>query len=64
MATTRVPSPPPTAIFLPFDPRRSSTFELYQKKKKRSLMINPYKKQEPSMVTFYMIQQPESRLPR
>jgi len=46
------------------DKKLSRLFELYQKKKKRSLTINPYKKQEPSMVTFYMIQQPESRLPR
>ena len=40
------------------DKKLSRLFELYQKKKKRSLTINPYKKQEPSMVTFYMIQQP------
>jgi hypothetical protein len=46
------------------DKKLSWLFDLYQKKKKRTLTINPYKKQEPSMVTFYMIQQPESRLPR
>lgn len=46
------------------DKKLTRLFELYQKKKKRTLTINPYKKQEPSMVTFYMIQQPESRLPR
>ncbi len=46
------------------DRKLSKLFDLYQKKKKRSLTINPYKKHEPSMVTFYMIQQPESRLPR
>jgi len=46
------------------DKKLSKLFDLYQKKKKRTLMINPYKKQEPSMVTFFMIQQPEFRLPR
>jgi hypothetical protein len=46
------------------DKKLSRLFDLYQKKKKRSLTVNPYKKQEPSMVTFYMIQQPGSRLPR
>ena len=46
------------------DKKLTQLFEVYQKKKKRTLTINPYKKQEPSMVTFYMIQQPESRLPR
>ena len=46
------------------DKKLSNLFDLYQKKKKRTLMINPYKKQEPSMVTFFMIQQPEFRLPR
>jgi hypothetical protein len=45
------------------DMKLSKLFDLYQRKKKRSLTINPYKKQEPSMVTFYMIQQPEFRLP-
>jgi len=46
------------------DMKLSKLFDLYQKKKKRSLTINPYKKQEPSMVTFFMIQQPGFRLPR
>jgi len=32
-------------------------FEIYQKKKKRPLTVNPYKKQTPSTVTFLMIQQ-------
>jgi len=31
--------------------------EMYQKKKKRSLIVNPYKKQTPSTVTSFMIQQ-------
>lgn len=46
------------------DMKLSKLFDIYQRKKKRPLTINPYKKQEPSMVTFFMIQQPESRLPR
>lgn len=54
----------PAELKRQIDKKLSTLFELYQKKKKRSLTINPYKKQLPSMVTFYMIQQPESRLPR
>ncbi len=54
----------PAELKRQIDKKLSRLFELYQKKKKSSLTINPYKKLEPSMVTFYMIQQPESRLPR
>lgn len=54
----------PAELKRQIDKTLTRLFELYQKKKKRSLTINPYKKQEPSMVTFYMIQQPQSRLPR
>ncbi|MFQ6109684.1 MAG: transposase [Candidatus Aminicenantales bacterium] len=32
-------------------------YEVYHKKHKRSLRVNPYKKQTPSTVTFFMIQQ-------
>ena len=32
-------------------------YEMYQKKKKRPITVNPYKKQTPSTVTFLMIQQ-------
>jgi hypothetical protein len=38
-------------------------YDLYQKKKKRSVTVNPYKKLEPSMVTFFVSEQPEFRLP-
>lgn len=54
----------PAELKRQIDMKLSKLFDLYQKKKKRWLTINPYKKQEPSMVTFYMSQQPESRLPR
>jgi hypothetical protein len=54
----------PAELKRQIDKKLSRLFDLYQKKKKRTLTINPYKKQEPSMVTFYMIQQSESRLPR
>jgi len=54
----------PAELKRQIDKKLSSLFDLYQKKKKRTLSINPYKKLEPSMVTFYMIQQPESQLPR
>jgi hypothetical protein len=54
----------PAELKRQIDRKLSKLFDLYKKKKKRSLTVNPYKKQEPSMVTFYMIQQPESRLPR
>jgi hypothetical protein len=54
----------PAELKRQIDKKLSRLFELYQKKKKRTLTINPYKKQQPSMVTFYMIQQHESRLPR
>lgn len=45
------------------DKKLENLFNIYQRKKKNTLMVNPYKKLEPSMVTFSMIQQPESRLP-
>jgi hypothetical protein len=54
----------PAELKRQIDKKLSQLFDLYQKKKKRTLTVNPYKKQEPSMVTFYMIQQSESRLPR
>ena len=54
----------PAELKRQIDMKLSKLFDLYQKKKKRSLTINPYKRQEPSMVTFFMIQQPEFRLPR
>jgi hypothetical protein len=45
------------------DKKLSALFDLYQKKEKRSLLINPYKKLEPSMVTFLVSERPELRLP-
>lgn len=45
------------------DKKLSALFDQYQQKEKRSLVINPYKKLEPSMVTFLVREQPELRLP-
>jgi hypothetical protein len=38
-------------------------YELYQKKKNRTLTVDPYKKRQPSMVTFLMSKQPQFGLP-
>lgn len=45
------------------DRKLEEIFRVYQKKKKGLLKINPYKKLQPSMVTFSMIQHQELRLP-
>jgi len=45
------------------DKKLTRLYELYRNKKKNSITVNPYKKQEPSMVTFSMTQQSNFRLP-
>jgi hypothetical protein len=45
------------------DKKLAALYDLYQKKKKRPLTVNPYKKLEPSMVTFSMSERPGLRLP-
>jgi len=40
------------------DRKLTRLFDLYQKKKKSLLSVDPYKKQQPSMVTFLMSKQP------
>ncbi|HOI46038.1 MAG TPA: hypothetical protein PLX50_10535 [Candidatus Aminicenantes bacterium] len=45
------------------DKKLGALYALYHKKNKKPLVVNPYKKQAPSMVTFWMSEQPELRLP-
>jgi hypothetical protein len=45
------------------DKKLTSLYELYQKKKKTLVTVNPYKKQEPSMVTFLLSERSQFRLP-
>lgn len=40
------------------DEKLEKLYQTYEKKRKRSVVVNPYKKQVPSTVTFSMIQQP------
>jgi len=45
------------------DAKLDRLYQLYHKKKKGTITVNPYKKQVPSMVTFFVIQQKKPRLP-
>jgi hypothetical protein len=45
------------------DKKLNILFDVYRKKKKKTLVVNPYKKLEPSMVTFLMRERPSLRLP-
>ncbi|MEA2005197.1 MAG: transposase [Acidobacteriota bacterium] len=47
----------PAELKREIDRKLDRLYEAYQKKNKRSLRVNPYKKQTPSTVTFLMIQQ-------
>jgi hypothetical protein len=40
------------------DEKLEKLYQTYEKKRKRSVVVNPYKRQVPSTVTFSMIQQP------
>ena len=42
----------PAELKRQMDRKLSRLFDIYEKKKKRSVMVNPYKKLEPNMVTF------------
>lgn len=42
----------PAEVKRQMDKKLARLFEIYEKKKKRSVMVNPYKKLDPSMVTF------------
>jgi hypothetical protein len=45
------------------DRKLARLYDLYQRKKKRPITVDPNKKQRPSMVTFLMSEQSELRLP-
>lgn len=45
------------------DRKLARLYDLYRRKKKRPITIDPYKKQVPSMVTFLVSEQSELRLP-
>jgi hypothetical protein len=45
------------------DKKLTTLYELYKKKKKVLVTVNPYKKQEPSMVTFLLSERSQFRLP-
>jgi hypothetical protein len=45
------------------DKKLETLYELYQKKKKSLVTVDPYKKQQPSMVTFLMSERSQFRLP-
>jgi hypothetical protein len=45
------------------DRKLARLYDLYRRKKKRPITVDPYKKQVPSMVTFLVSEQSELRLP-
>jgi hypothetical protein len=45
------------------DQKLDRLYDLYRKKKKRLITVDPYKKQRPSMVTFLVSERPELGLP-
>jgi hypothetical protein len=53
----------PAELKRSIDRKLGALYEVYQKKKKRSFTVNPYKKLEPSMVTLLMSERPTLGLP-
>lgn len=53
----------PVELKTRIDAKLDKLYQVYHKKKKGTITVNPYKKQVPSMVTFFVIQQKKSRLP-
>jgi len=53
----------PAELKRSIDRKLNALFDLYQKKKKPSLTVDPYKKLEPTMVTFLMSEDLPVRLP-
>jgi hypothetical protein len=53
----------PAELKRQIDRKLAQLYELYRKKKKRPITVDPYKKQVPSMVTFLVSEQSELRLP-
>ena len=53
----------PAELKRQIDRKLARLYELYRKKKKRPITVDPYKKQVPSMVTFLVSEQSELGLP-
>jgi len=53
----------PAELKRTIDRKLGELYEIYQRKKKRPITVNPYKKLEPSMVTFLVRERPAVRLP-
>lgn len=53
----------PAELKRQIDRKLARLYDLYRKKKKRPISINPYKKQVPSMVTFFVSEQSQLGLP-
>jgi hypothetical protein len=53
----------PAELKRQIDRKLDRLYDLYRRKKKRPITVNPYKKQLPSMVTFFVSEQSEFRLP-
>ena len=53
----------PAELKRQIDRKLARLYDLYRKKKKRPISVNPYKKQVPSMVTFLVSEQPQLGLP-
>ena len=53
----------PAELKRQIDRKLARLYDLYRKKKKRPITVDPYKKQVPSMVTFLVSEQSDLRLP-
>jgi hypothetical protein len=53
----------PAELKRQIDRKLARLYDLYRKKKKRPITVDPYKKQRPSMVTFLMSERSELELP-
>ena len=53
----------PAELKRSIDRKLDALYEIYRKKQKRSITVNPYKRQEPAMVTFLMSERPPFGLP-
>jgi hypothetical protein len=54
----------PAELKRQIDRKLARLYALYQKKKKRPISVDPYKKQRPSMVTFLLSKQPRAWVTR
>jgi len=53
----------PVELKRAIDTKLDRLYDIYHQKKKTTITVNPYKKQVPSMVTFFVIQPKRFRLP-